>query len=157
MALVCGWQIKMEQVVALRAVLDAAGCSVNDTGCPDELRLFNESYDCTSSQRMSCFQTGDLWSLAVNDLGLAGTISSLIGQLTALNRLFLGPNALTSTVPPQIGNLTDLKLLSLNINNLNGTLAPEIGKLTNLNTLSLAYNLFTGKCVLFLINNLLIS
>ncbi|MBS4171082.1 leucine-rich repeat domain-containing protein [Neochlamydia sp. AcF95] len=64
-----------------------------------------------------------------------------IGQLSQLQRLFIGDNQLT-TVPAEIGRLSNLQQLSLDHNHLT-VLPPEIGQLSKLETLDLQQNHLT--------------
>lgn len=61
-----------------------------------------------------------------------GSISTHIGQLTALQTLHMQSNLLTGPVPSQIGRLTALNELRLQANQLTGTLPTEIALLTRL-------------------------
>ena len=73
-------------------------------------------------------------------LGLT-TLPPEIGQLTALEYLYLGSNQLT-TLPPEIGQLSALRQLYLQSNKLT-TLPPVIGQLTALTSLWLQSNQLT--------------
>ena len=70
------------------------------------------------------------------------TLPPEIGQLTELRELYLGQNRL-ATLPPEIGQLTALKSLSLRSNKL-AMLPPEIGQLTGLKRLTLNNNKLTS-------------
>ncbi len=77
--------------------------------------------------------------LRLNGLGLR-TLPPELGQLTALKRLFLDGNQLTTL--PELGQLTTLEALSLGGNQLT-TLPPELGQLTALTWLYLSDNQLT--------------
>jgi len=75
---------------------------------------------------------------------LSGAIPPELGNLTALQYLYLGYNQLSGAIPPEIGNLTALTGLDLYGNQLSGAIPPEIGNLTALTGLSLGYNRLSG-------------
>src|SRR4051794_11510038 len=88
--------------------------------------------------RIEAWRKGDV--LDLSGLGLK-QMPPEIGQLTALMRLRLDSNQLT-TLPPEIGQLTALTHLYLHSNQLT-TLPPEIGQLPALTQLSLSRNQLT--------------
>ncbi|BBI16215.1 leucine-rich repeat domain-containing protein [Neochlamydia sp. S13] len=78
----------------------------------------------------------------IDEVGLTLTfLPAEIGQLSQLQRLFIGDNQLT-TVPAEIGQLSNLQQLRLNHNHLT-VLPPEIGQLSKLETLDLQQNHLT--------------
>eukprot|EP00939_MAST-03C_sp_MAST-3C-sp1_P004750 g4750.t1 len=91
----------------------------------------------------SCTQLTTLWFTGV---GLNGSISSAIGNLTELTTLYLndGDNALTGSIPTTIGSLTDLMYVYISNNQLNGTIPTEVGHLTQLARLFLDQNRLSG-------------
>ncbi|CAK9000985.1 unnamed protein product [Durusdinium trenchii] len=68
-----------------------------------------------------------------------------LGELQALEWLYLDQNRLAGTIPPELGMLQSLKSLDLTENNLEGHLPEELGQLENLTWLSLSLNRFSGK------------
>ncbi|MDE2662691.1 MAG: hypothetical protein OXI39_06790, partial [Gemmatimonadota bacterium] len=68
-----------------------------------------------------------------------------LGDLTALDRLWLGNNDLTGPIPPELGRLRQLRSLSLWSNDLEGTIPAELGDLAALRWLSVDYNDLTGR------------
>jgi Leucine-rich repeat (LRR) protein len=107
--------------------------------------------------------------LSLPKRGLAGTLSTAIGNLTFLRALELGFNALHGNVPTSIGRLRRLRFLDLGYNaftgefpanlsfciametmfldsnNLGGRIPPELGNsMTHLQLLRLKNNSFTG-------------
>jgi Leucine-rich repeat (LRR) protein len=72
--------------------------------------------------------------------GNGGTIPREIGLLTALDRLSLYRNQLTSTIPTELGLLVDLKFLNIARNFLTSAIPTELGKLTKLTVFALAHN-----------------
>ncbi|XP_010501250.1 PREDICTED: probable LRR receptor-like serine/threonine-protein kinase At1g56140 isoform X1 [Camelina sativa] len=80
----------------------------------------------------------DLWTLVfISNLNLhqnflTGPLSPGIGNLTQMQWMTFGANALTGPVPKEIGLLTDLRSLAIDMNNFSGSLPPEIGNCTRL-------------------------
>ena len=93
--------------------------------------------------------TGAVWALDLNGVGLTGTIPPVLGQLKKLRRLNLTYNNLTGTIPPELGQLQNLENLGLNGSqsleedgtvvtlNLSGPIPPELWQLKNLKRLDL--------------------
>nr|WP_052435836.1 leucine-rich repeat domain-containing protein [Neochlamydia sp. EPS4] len=79
----------------------------------------------------------DITSLDLTGIGLT-YLPSEIGQLSKLQRLFIGYNQLT-TVPAEIGRMSQLQELDLSHNQLT-SLPAEIGQLSKLQTLDLNQN-----------------
>ncbi|CAB9512857.1 Leucine Rich Repeat [Seminavis robusta] len=71
---------------------------------------------------------------------LHGTISTLIGQLTALEGLVSSDMKDTRAIPSEIGFLTNLQVLSCRNCDLQGTMPLEFWKLTNLSHFGLEVN-----------------
>ncbi|CAE5960294.1 unnamed protein product [Arabidopsis arenosa] len=80
----------------------------------------------------------DLWTLVyisnlnLNQNFLTGPLSPGIGNLTRMQWMTFGANALSGPVPKEIGLLTDLRSLAIDMNNFSGSLPPEIGNCTRL-------------------------
>lgn len=73
-------------------------------------------------------------------------MSTRIGQLTSLESLELGNNALSSTLPTELGRLIRLSYLHLDGNLFDGQIDPSVlGSLYNLRSLKLASNKFVGN------------
>ena len=87
-------------------------------------------------------QNGRVVELGLDDVGLTGALPAEVGRLTALRKLFIGDNLLTS-VPAEIGQLTSLKWLNLDSNQLRSVPA-EIGQLRSLEKLYLSQNHLTS-------------
>eukprot|EP01124_Arcella_intermedia_P027815 TRINITY_DN5522_c0_g1_i10.p1 TRINITY_DN5522_c0_g1~~TRINITY_DN5522_c0_g1_i10.p1 ORF type:complete len:187 (-),score=41.24 TRINITY_DN5522_c0_g1_i10:618-1178(-) len=77
-------------------------------------------------------------------LGIQGTISEWIGNLTNLQKLSLYQNEINGTLPQTIGFLTSLDTFALFTNKLSGTIPPSIGKMTFLTNIQLHENQFSG-------------
>ena len=92
-------------------------------------------------------ELGDLSSIERLYLGanlLTGTIPSALGNLSSVERLVLGNNSLTGTIPSELGGLSNLEWLNLSNNSLTGTIPSELGDLSNLTDLELDINSLTG-------------
>ena len=83
-------------------------------------------------------------ALKLVDQGLRGTLSSALGDLTALRTLDLADNFFSGPIPAELGNLSQLRNLRLSRNNLRGPIPPALGRLANLESLELDQNLLTG-------------
>ena len=69
--------------------------------------------------------------------GLVGPIPGELGELSALQSLWLSGNDLSGYIPVELGSLANLKVLRLNSNPLAGPIPPELGRLANLEELNL--------------------
>jgi Leucine-rich repeat (LRR) protein len=106
-------------------------------------------------------------SLMLKDYGLHGTLPSSLGNLSAIDSLYLNRNRnLTGTIPVSLSTLKELRVLFLDQNRLTGTIPESIGDLNDLRSLYLDDNQLTGSIpgslgnlskleVLFLHRNLL--
>jgi|GEM_PF-365669 len=84
--------------------------------------------------------------LVLNGNNLVGTIPQSIGDLRALNWLYLYSNNLSGGIPTSIGNLTALTQLFLHANpNLGGGIPSSIGNLTSLNYMYIYRCQLTGS------------
>ncbi|EHA8587935.1 putative leucine-rich repeat receptor-like protein kinase [Cocos nucifera] len=85
-------------------------------------------------------------NLTLFSMGLEGTLSSDIGNLTQLQLLDLSSNPkLGGTLPAAIGNLKQLKSLLLVGCDFSGSIPDELGNLSQLSFLALNSNRFTGN------------
>ncbi|XP_027070278.1 uncharacterized protein [Coffea arabica] len=78
-------------------------------------------------------------------LGLAGSLSPSISNLTELNQLVLNPGIVTGPIPAQLGSLRNLRVISLTNNRLTGSIPLSIYALPNLHTLDLSNNQLWGS------------
>ncbi|CAM9401021.1 unnamed protein product, partial [Scytosiphon promiscuus] len=76
--------------------------------------------------------------------GLEGELPPGIGDLTALEKLYLGYNDISGQIPVEVSNLAALEFLHLDVNYLTGPIPPELGELQNLQELDLQSNFLTG-------------
>ncbi|KFK35533.1 hypothetical protein AALP_AA4G003000 [Arabis alpina] len=93
----------------------------------------------------------ELWSLVyisnlnLNQNFLTGSLSPGIGNLTKMQWMTFGANALSGPVPKEIGLLTDLRSLAIDMNNFSGSLPPEIGNCTKLVKMYIGSSGITGE------------
>ena len=79
-----------------------------------------------------------------NNVQLAGTLVSAIGNLLSLRSLALPYNLLAGQIPSTIGRLINLQTLNLMSNHLTGPIPPSISSLTKLQSLLLTGNTLSG-------------
>ncbi|CAA6654538.1 unnamed protein product [Spirodela intermedia] len=77
-----------------------------------------------------------------NDLG--GPITKSIGNLKRITTLIMVACSFSGSIPSEIGDLEDLSYLALNSNNLTGIIPPSFGKLSKLYWFDIADNQLTG-------------
>lgn len=119
---------------------------------------------------VSCSGSGSrVASLNLPSLGLSGTISPHLSNLTSLKKLnffnnsfyggipanfanlslvrtiILARNSITGKIPPELGNLHSLRNLDVSVNNLTGEIPRSYGNLSSLTTLELAMNRISGE------------
>ncbi|KAH6795116.1 hypothetical protein C2S52_005593 [Perilla frutescens var. hirtella] len=82
-------------------------------------------------------------SLIIPDMGLLGTISPQLGNLSFLSALDLGYNNLSGALPLELSLLHRLKFISVMFNNLVGEIPSWLGVLPSLEYISLRNNSFT--------------
>ena len=88
---------------------------------------------------------GHVSSLSLHGNGLGGSLPQEIGNLGALEYLYLSHNQITGTIPLQIGQATSLKHLHLYRNRLGGEVPSEVGGLAVLRELKLGSNRLEGE------------
>ncbi|KAF2300739.1 hypothetical protein GH714_015444 [Hevea brasiliensis] len=90
---------------------------------------------------VSCNRFGQrVVGLKLSRLGLVGSISPYIGNLSFLQSLELQNNQLTGTLPEEICNLSGLRVLNLSSNSLQGSIPSNVSKLTELRILDVSMN-----------------
>ena len=83
-------------------------------------------------------------SLNVTSMGLQGTISPLLANLSFLTILSLLNNSFHGPIPYQLGTLFRLKMLRLSRNQLQGSIPPTLSSCHSLRNLTLSFNNLTG-------------
>ncbi|KAF8765797.1 hypothetical protein HU200_008308 [Digitaria exilis] len=124
-----------------RAEWDGILCDAN--GRVTSLNLFGMGMSGTLSD-----DVGNLTELRILDLSsnsLDGPLPAAIGKLVKLEYLALIGCGFTGPVPSELGNLSELIFFALNSNKLTGSIPPSLGKLSNVTWLDLADNLLTGS------------
>ncbi|XP_057826088.2 probable LRR receptor-like serine/threonine-protein kinase At3g47570 [Cryptomeria japonica] len=84
-------------------------------------------------------------AIDLTQMGLDGTISPVLGNLSSLRYLVLAGNYLTGTIPSQLGQLRNLWMLRLDNNQLQGTVPPGLSACRSLYYLALSYNQLHGS------------
>eukprot|EP00253_Pinus_taeda_P009317 PITA_09317 len=84
-------------------------------------------------------------SVNVSNMGLQGTISPFLSNLSFLRILDLRNNKFHGHIPYQLGSLFRLKMLRMSLNQLGGSIPPALCGCRNLQNFSVAYNNLTAK------------
>ncbi|KAH9306595.1 hypothetical protein KI387_010999, partial [Taxus chinensis] len=84
-------------------------------------------------------------SLNLSTVGLEGTISPFIGNLSFLRILNLSANNLHGHIPSQLGSLSRLRELYLYINQLQGSIPPTLSACLSLRVINLLQNNLVGN------------
>ncbi|KMS96231.1 hypothetical protein BVRB_000870 [Beta vulgaris subsp. vulgaris] len=105
-----------------------------------------------------CFPAGYSWtgitcsngtrvriiSINLTNMGLSGSLSPDIANLTALNTIVLRNNSLSGLIPSTLSRLNHLEILGLENNHFNGTIPPSLGEIRSLRELHLENNNLSG-------------
>ncbi|XP_025885148.1 probable LRR receptor-like serine/threonine-protein kinase At5g45780 isoform X2 [Solanum lycopersicum] len=94
---------------------------------------------------VGCSSEGFVISLEMASMGLSGTLSPSIGNLTHLRTMLLQNNHLSGPIPAEIGQLTELLTLDLSGNQFDGGIPRALGRLVYLNYLRLSRNRLSGQ------------
>ncbi|CAD6341780.1 unnamed protein product [Miscanthus lutarioriparius] len=93
---------------------------------------------------VTCGRRGRVVALRLPSLGLAGTLSPAVGNLSSLRALNLSSNWLRGEIPASLGRLRRLRTLDLSVNTLSGAVPGNLTACTSLTVLRLASNKLTG-------------
>ncbi|XP_066341565.1 putative receptor-like protein kinase At3g47110 [Miscanthus floridulus] len=125
--------------------LRAFRAGVSDASSSGALQSWNSSTSHFCRWRGVACTGGHVTSLNVSSLGLTGTISPAIGNLTYLEYLVLKKNQLSGTIPASIGSLRRLRYLDLCDNiGISGEIPDSFRSCTSLGFLYLNNNSLTG-------------
>ncbi|XP_010919440.1 receptor kinase-like protein Xa21 [Elaeis guineensis] len=111
----------------------------------DILFSWNDSTTICQWSGVRCNNKRRVSTLDLKGLQLSGSISPHIGNLSALQFLYLQDNYFTGNLPDQLGNLAHLQTLNASSNLIGGAIPANISKCSNLSTLDLAVNTISGK------------
>lgn len=87
---------------------------------------------------------GRVKALNLSNMGLKGTISPQLGNLSFLSLLDLQGNSFYGQLPQELFRLHRLKLLNLGHNNFSGLIPQSVSNLSMLEHLDFSYNFFKG-------------
>ncbi|KAL5576949.1 hypothetical protein UlMin_018648 [Ulmus minor] len=103
------------------------------------------SVDPCTWNMVSCSSVGFVVSLEMTSMGLSGTLSPSIGNLSHLRIILLQNNKITGPIPAEIGKLSDLHTIDLSGNQFDGQIPSSLGLLAHLSYLRLSRNKLTGQ------------
>lgn len=103
------------------------------------------SVDPCTWNMIACSPDGFVISLEMASVGLSGTLSPSIGNLSHLQTMLLQNNQLSGPIPSEIGKLSELGTIDLSGNQFSGEIPMSLGLLTNLNYLRLSRNKLSGQ------------
>ncbi|XP_011085976.1 probable LRR receptor-like serine/threonine-protein kinase At5g45780 isoform X2 [Sesamum indicum] len=103
------------------------------------------SVDPCTWNMVGCSPEGFVISLEMASMGLSGTLSPSIGNLTHLRTMLLQNNQLSGVIPIEIGKLFELQTLDLSSNQFDGEIPSSLGRVTRLSYLRLSKNKLSGQ------------
>ncbi|CAL5385428.1 unnamed protein product [Camellia sinensis] len=113
---------------------------------PNPLSTWDQTLSPCNWTRVTCNKLGQrVVGLDLASLGLKGSITPHIGNLSFLRSLQLQNNQLTGTFPRQLGNLFRLAVLNASFNTIQGPIPPTISRCVELRTLNLMQNEVSGR------------
>lgn len=128
-----------------RDALRAFRASLSDASSSGALQSWNGTSHFCQWPGVACTDDGHVMSLNVSGLGLTGTVSAAVGNLTYLEYLVLEKNQLSGRIPASIGRLRRLRYLSLCDNGgISGEIPDSLRGCTGLEFLYLNNNSLTG-------------
>ncbi|XP_052151763.1 putative receptor-like protein kinase At3g47110 [Oryza glaberrima] len=108
------------------------------------LSSWNQGSSVCSWAGVRCNRQGRVSVLDVQNLNLAGQISPDIGNLSALQSIYLQKNRFIGNIPDQLGRLSLLETLNGSSNHFSGSIPSGLTNCTHLVTLDLSANSITG-------------
>ncbi|AQK64360.1 receptor kinase-like protein Xa21 [Zea mays] len=93
---------------------------------------------------VKCSRIGRVVALRLRSLGLSGTLSPAVGNLSSLRELDLSSNWLRGEIPASLGRLRRLRTLDLSVNTLSGAVPGNLTACTSLRYLNLGSNRLSG-------------
>ncbi|GJZ09456.1 leucine-rich repeat protein [Tanacetum coccineum] len=84
-------------------------------------------------------------ALRLFSIGLEGSLSPHVGNLSFLRALYLPNNSFQGTIPCELGRLSRLRRLHLGANKFSGVIPTNLSRCSNLEVLSLAQNKLVGS------------
>ncbi|CAM0879507.1 unnamed protein product [Alopecurus aequalis] len=136
-------------ILMITAASDEAALLAFKAGLSNSSALdsWNDSTGFCSWEGVTCSRRRptQVVGLSLPFLGLAGTISPAIGNLTFLQVLNMSSNDLYGAIPPSIGHLRRLQTLDMGSNMLSGMFPANLSFCTSLTTLILHYNQLNGQ------------
>ncbi|XP_042042072.1 probable LRR receptor-like serine/threonine-protein kinase At5g45780 isoform X1 [Salvia splendens] len=94
---------------------------------------------------VGCSPESFVISLEMPSMGLSGTLSPSIGNLTHLRTMLLQNNQISGNIPSEIGKLSELQTLDLSGNKFDGGIPGSVGRLSRLSYLKLSKNKLSGQ------------
>jgi Leucine-rich repeat (LRR) protein len=128
--------VECEALMALYSSTDGANWTTNTD--------WNVTNTPCSWYGITC-SSGNVSVVSLDGINLNGSLPPELGNLSALQTLYLGNNQLSGLLPPELGNLAALKTLNLKSNQFSGSLPSELGNLVALQKLYFQYNQFSGS------------
>ncbi|RZS08257.1 hypothetical protein BHM03_00039195, partial [Ensete ventricosum] len=106
---------------------------------------WNESSDLCRWSRVVCNGRSRVSTLDLHGLGLTGSVSPYVGNLSYLRFLYLQDNQLSGELPHQLGGLLHLEILNASSNLIAGAIPANLSRCSSLTTLDLSQNLISGS------------
>ncbi|CAI5955513.1 unnamed protein product, partial [Closterium sp. NIES-65] len=106
---------------------------------------WQEGGDCSQADGLTCDSNGMIMSMALDEMGLSGSLPTSLGSFINLSYLSLWSNSLTGELPSTISALTALSDIVLGFNQLTGSLPQGLSTLSRLSRLALGSNRFAGS------------
>ena len=122
-----------------KAALQAIYNATNGASWTEQFRWTQgqiDSYPVTTLHGIE-IANGDITSIALNGVGMSGTLPNELNNLTALVSISMASNSITGTIP-DLSALQQLGTLNLRNNGFSGNFPSHIGNLSSLVTLNLA-------------------